>query len=180
MLGIISKNIETMDENEFVNISQSLIDCIEIQHQNSLPANINKNINLLYTTDMKNIVLSQNISLNLDTNVKIDSFFNSGYKYTGDVFNKVMAYSNNNLFVIMERSNETIEHIRNSEYGKDLDWNVLNYKGTKFYVTSQKNKFVDIFFEADGILYSINSHNLEIDYKEMTKYILENIVICSE
>ena len=171
---------EKLSEESFINLSETLLNCIKIEYHGKKDSINNlKHLNMLYPVDMSNIMLSDKIKIDLLNKTTIKDFHNGdSYSMYEHIIN-IRSINEDYTFIFREMKNFNFEEYKNAN--PNLSWNTLNYKGNTFYVTSIDNKFQDMFFQVNDITYNItNWPQSGIDYKEMTKYILQNIVICNE
>ena len=95
-------------------------------------------------------------------------------------FKKLKSISLNNgkyKYTISKAIDITIEQCIEYYNKKELIKRGLTYNGLKFYIFSNKSDFSDMIFMKNNKIYVIHYDSTceKIDYKEMTKYIMNNI-----
>lgn len=174
-LGINYDGIQYLNEKEYKELSEALIDCFKIEYYGKKNINDSKKYsNILFSTDMENIKLSDNIKLDLTTNTEIKQIFND----TATKSNKIQIISKDDKFSfwIIETKDMSVKEWMNSYSGQSLNWNSFNYKGVDFYASVDGEKLFELGFEVNNNLYTVISKNNEISYEDSLNYIIQNII----
>ncbi len=166
-LNLDAEVISEMSEKEFKDISEMIIDCVDIKHIGKYDADKleeadsveNTCTNVLAPADMNKVVISDTISLDLSSNFKVRGISNRVNSYSNQFITNSLTASREGktyLLTVDETKGESIEDIKDKMKGYDFTIEDCDLYGIQAYVAYDNNKvFKELFFSVDDITYRI-------------------------
>ena len=166
-LNLDAEVISEMSEKEFKDISEMIIDCVDIKHIGKYDADKleeadsveNTCTNVLAPADMNKVVISDTISLDLSSHFKVRGISNRVNSYSDQFITNSLTASREGktyLLTVDETKGESIEDIKDKMKGYDFTIEDCDLYGIQAYVAYDKNKvFKELFFSVGDITYRI-------------------------
>lgn len=162
------KNVKYWTKQEFDDFMHKFIDCVEIEYVGAYNSEDNiEYSNSFSIIDRKNIVITDSVRIDLETNFNITSTF--GQNYEPDILadnSSIIAISKDEDYQlsVMETSGESIETLKEAYNNGRYSWETCTIGNDELqFAYDEKGRLAVLYIEVDGqlVYFTIEPYNMD-------------------